>query len=119
MAIKRGNNEGSIYKRKNGLWRAQVTVQGKRITHTSRTKRDAQEWIRKMLDEINNGLLFDSTLINLSEFVEEWLVSIEPSIRFNTFKQYRQVTRQHILPVIGKKRLRDIKPEYIQRLYNT
>ena len=55
MAKKRGNNEGSIYKRSNGSWRALVTVQGKRLTHTSKTKREGQGWIRKMLDEIDNG----------------------------------------------------------------
>ncbi|MCH7662279.1 MAG: site-specific integrase [Chloroflexi bacterium] len=118
MAKKRGNNEGSIYKRKNGSWRALVTVQGQRLTRTFKTKRDGQEWLRKMLDEIDNGLLFESTLITMSEFMEEWLVSIEPAVRFNTFKQYKQVTEQHILPVLGKKRLRDVKPEHIQRLYN-
>jgi integrase len=93
-------------------------VQGQGLTQTFRTKREGQEWIRKMLDEIDNGLLFDSTLITLSKFMKEWLVSIEPAVRFNTFKQYKQVTEQHILPLLGKKRLRDVKPENIQRLYN-
>lgn len=118
MAKKRGNNEGSIYKRKNGSWRALVTVQGQRLTRSFKRKREGQEWIRKLLDEIDNGLLFDSTLITLSEFMDEWLVSTEPAVRFNTFKQYKQVSSQHITPILGTKRLRDIKPEHIQRLYN-
>jgi integrase len=118
MAKKRGNNEGSIYKRKNGTWRALVTIQGQRVTHTAKTKREGQEWIRKTLDEIDNGLLFESTVISLDTFMQDWLVSVEPSLRFNTFKQYKQVTLQHILPVLGKMRLRDVKPEHIQRLYN-
>lgn len=118
MAKKRGNNEGSIYKRKNGSWRALVTVDGKRLTRTFNTKREGQEWIRKMLDEIDSGLVFESTLITLETFINEWLVSIEPSVRFNTFKQYEQVSRQHILPTLGEKRLRDVTPEQIQRLYN-
>jgi integrase len=118
MAKKRGNNEGSIYKRKNGTWRALVTIQGKRITHSAKSKREGQEWIRKMLDEIENGLLFESTEITLDTFMQDWLISIEPSLRFNTFTQYQQVTNQHILPNLGKMRLRDVKPEHIQRLYN-
>jgi hypothetical protein len=32
MARKRGQNEGSIYQRKDGLWTVAVTVQGKRIS---------------------------------------------------------------------------------------
>ena len=118
MAKKRGNNEGSIYKRNNGTWRAMVTVQGRRITHTAKTKGEGQNWIRGMLDEIDNGLTYDNTRVSVETFMEDWLVSIEPSLRYNTFKQYSQITRQHILPVLGKFQLRDLKPEHIQQLYN-
>ena len=118
MAKKRGNNEGSIYKRNNGTWRAMVTVQGRRLTHTSKTKGEGQNWIRGMLEEIDNGLTYDNTQVSLETFMEDWLVSIEPSLRYNTFKQYSQITRQHILPVLGNFQLRDLKPEQIQQLYN-
>jgi len=118
MAKKRGNNEGSIYKRNNGTWRAMVTLQGRRLTYTAKTKRGGQNWIRGMLDEIDNGLTYDSTQVSVERFMEDWLVSIEPSIRYNTFKQYSQITRQHILPTLGKIQLRDLKPERIQQLYN-
>ena len=118
MAKKRGNNEGSIYKRSNGTWRAQVTLQGERLNFTAKTKREAQEWLRKTLDEIDNGLNFESTKTTLTIFMEEWLISIEPALRYNTIKQYQQITRQYILPTLGNYRLRDIKPEHIQRLYN-
>ena len=118
MARKRGNNEGSIYKRKYGSWRALVTIDGKRLGQTFETKRKAQEWLRRMLDEIDYGLTFDSAQITLNEFMEEWLVSIEPTVRFNTHKQYGQITRQHILPVLGKLKLRELKPGQIQQLYN-
>jgi hypothetical protein len=32
MAKKRGNNEGSVFKRKDGRWCAQVSLSGRRIT---------------------------------------------------------------------------------------
>ena len=118
MAKKRGNNEGSIYKRNNGTWRAMVTVQGRRLTYTAKTKGEGQNWVRGMLDEIDNGLTYDNTQVSVEMFMEDWLISIEPSLRYNTFKQYSQVTRQHILPVLGNFQLRDLKPEHIQQLYN-
>lgn len=37
MARKRGQNEGSIYKRKDGLWIVQVTIQNKRISKYFKT----------------------------------------------------------------------------------
>lgn len=118
MAKKRGNNEGSIYRRSNGTWRGQVTLQGKRLTFTAKTKREVQAWIHKTLDEIDNGLNFESTKTTLTTFMKEWLISIEPALRYNTIKQYEQVTQQYILPALGNFPIRDIKPEQIQRLYN-
>ena len=38
MARKRSNNEGSIYKRENGSWRAQVTLDGERLGRTFNPK---------------------------------------------------------------------------------
>jgi len=118
MARKRGNNEGSLYKRNSGSWRAQVIVEGRRLGQSFKTKREAQEWLRQMLDEIDYGLTFNAAQIKLDEFMEEWLVSVEPTLRFNTHKQYCQITRQHILPFLGELKLREIKPGQIQRLYN-
>jgi integrase len=118
MAKKRGNNEGSIYRRKNGSWRAMVTLQGRRLTHTARTKSQCQEWLRQTLEEVENGLTYDSTLVTLACFMDDWLVSVEPSLRSNTSTQYRQIVRMHILPLLGECRLRELKPEHIQQLYN-
>jgi len=118
MAKKRGNNQGSIYRRSNGTWRGQVTLQGKRLTFTAKTKQEVQAWIHRTLDEIGNGLNLEATKTTLATFMKEWLVSIEPALRYNTIQQYEQVTHQYILPVLGEYHVRDIKPEHIQRLYN-
>ena len=32
---KRANNEGSLYQRANGTWRAQVTINGRRLSYTA------------------------------------------------------------------------------------
>jgi hypothetical protein len=42
----RGHNEGSIYKRSNDSWRAQISVNGKRQGKTFKMKSDAQIWLR-------------------------------------------------------------------------
>ena len=50
MTTKRGNKEGTIFKKPNGKWRAQVSISGKRLSHTSDSKAECQNWIRKMLN---------------------------------------------------------------------
>jgi integrase len=118
MAIKRGNYEGSVYKRKNSSWRAQISLQGQRISKTFKTKSEALTWLRNMQDEVDNGLLFENTKLTLEQFMKDWLVSIEQNLRYNSFFQYRQITNQYIIPHLGKQKLRDLKSEHIQKMYN-
>ena len=118
MAKKRGNNEGSIHKRKSGSWRAQITLNGKRLSYTGKTKQDCMRWLRKMQDQIELGLTYENTQITFEEFSREWITSVEPRVRFSTVKQYNQILKQHILPRIGKMKLVHLKPIDIQKLYN-
>lgn len=119
MAKKRGNNEGSVYKRKNGRWRAQISLHGRRIGFSAKNKGDAQSWLRKMQDEVQGGLQYENTQVTLQSFISNWLVSIEPSLRYNTILQYRQIAETHILPVLGQHKLRELRPEHIQQMCNS
>ena len=54
MARKRGNNEGSITKRKDGLWQAAITIgrdpatgKPKRATFYAKTRKDAADKLAK------------------------------------------------------------------------
>ena len=49
MAKKRGNNEGSIHKRPNGTWRAQVSLSGTRLSFTANSRAECQTWIKKTI----------------------------------------------------------------------
>ena len=118
MAKKRGNREGSIHKRSNNTWRAQISLQGRRISTTTKTKAEALVWLRKMQDEVEHGLSFESTQVTLKYFMDEWLVSVEQTLRFSTFTQYKQITYQHIVPYLGNYRMRDLQPSHIQKMYN-
>lgn len=43
---KRANGEGSLSKRDNGSWRAQVIIDGKRTGKTFKLRKEAQDWIK-------------------------------------------------------------------------
>ena len=53
MARKRGQEEGTIYKRKDGLWISQASVQGRRVTKYTKTQREGMDWLR--LDSFPGG----------------------------------------------------------------
>lgn len=118
MARKSGQNEGSVYQRKDGRWVAAVTIQEKRLFKYFKMKKDAKEWLKQTLAQTDAGLSIQGARYTLSEYSYEWLKAISGSLRPNTFSQYVQVFTQHINPSLGKMKLKDIRPEHIQALYN-
>jgi hypothetical protein len=118
MVRKRANNEGSIYKRKNGVWRAQVTLDGERLNFSADTQKECREWLKKTIGQIDNGLTFSGANTTLREFINDWLVSVESILRPNTLYQYKQIVRDHILPALGKFKLKDLRPDHIQKMYD-
>lgn len=118
MAIKRGNNEGSIYKRKNGNWRAQVSVDGKRLSYSAKTRSECQVWIRETLNRVENGLTFDKAQVTVEEFLKNSLASAKSSLRYTTWQQYKQIIRDHILPNLGGTKVVELRPDLIQALYD-
>jgi integrase len=115
---KRANREGTIYKRPNGTWAAQVTVDGKRLTKYAKTQRECRQWLKETLGQIDQGLTAGVAKITLEQYLLRWLETVKSVLRPNTYLQYVQVCRDHIIPKLGKIRLRDLRPDHIQTLYS-
>jgi len=118
MIKKRGNNEGSIFRRKNGSWRAQATLQGCRLSKTFNTRKEAQQWLKETINQIDNGLTYASTQLTLGQFLDSWLISTKSSYRSSTWEQYHRVIQRYINPQLGIIKIHDLRPDQIQGLYN-
>ncbi|MCW5886873.1 MAG: hypothetical protein KIT07_01990 [Anaerolineales bacterium] len=118
MTRKRGNNEGTIYQRPNGKWRAQMTLNGHRLGFTAQTRFEAQEWLRSIGNQVQNGLTIRGAKLTYAEFLEEWLESVKARLTDSTWRTYSQLTRAYIAPALGKIRLRELSPSVIQRSYS-
>ncbi len=118
MARKRGQGEGSINRRKNGLWAAQMTVQGRRVSKYFKTQSECREWLRKIRTQIDDGLTFSGAQTNVSAFLSEWLVLTETSVRPKTIDAYKKIVRLHIDPELGRIKMKDLSPRQIQALYS-
>lgn len=118
MGGKRGNGEGSIHQLPNGKWRAQATIDGRRVGVVSKTNKEAQEQLRKILGDADRGLLPPVEKLTLATHVERWLDDVvKPSVRPRTTKGYRDIARLHILPTLGRMKLAQLQPNHIQALY--
>jgi integrase len=118
MAKRRGNKEGSIYQRSNGKWRAQFSINGGRLSFTSNTQKEAQEWLRSVRNQVDSGLTLEDARMTFEEFLDEWLLSSKPRLTSHTWRTYCQLVRDYIGPSIGDIRLQNLTPRIIQQFYN-
>jgi integrase len=117
---KRGNGEGTIFKRKDGRWCARYTVgtvEGlKRRDAYGETRREVAKKLGEALDESHRGSIHSS--VSLGDFLKGWLAdSVYGSVSPRTFERYEQVVRLHIEPALGRTKLADLSPVQVQRLY--
>ncbi len=118
MAKKRGQNEGSIYKRKDGLWVGQITIGAKREYKYCKTQREVRVWLKMKQSQIDAGVDLGKADTTLSEYLKEWLSTKAMEIRPKTHDQYTGIVNHHINPPIGRFKLKDLRPDQIQVFYN-
>jgi integrase len=119
MAKRRGHNEGSIYDTPDGRHRAQVRLpNGKRPSKVFATKREAQQWIVKMLKAAQDGEVIPSDKITFGYILDRWYSDVVvPTLRPKTIASYESMIRVHIRPELGNIKLANLRPEVIQRFY--
>jgi hypothetical protein len=125
MAGRCGNGEGSVFKRADGRWCAQLSVgkdlNGKpRSIHRYRkTRREASEALHQMREEHRQGRLIVDAKTSLQEYLNNWLKVVQPSLSAKTFSDYERYVTQVIGPLLGKKVLSKLAPLDVQGLYQS
>ena len=122
---KRGNGEGSITRRKDGLYMARYWVEtaaGKKrktIYGKKGEKRQAvADKLAEALGDRSKGLVFEADDVKLGEYLDRWLAdSVRDTVRPTTFERYEQVVRLHICPALGKTKLKNLTPAHVRGLY--
>lgn len=115
---KRTNGEGSLNKRSNGTYLAQVSIEGKRVSKTFRTRKEAQEWITTLAGQVKQGLTYSSSKTTVDELLVEWLAAKKSKSRPATEEQYRRLARLYISPAMGKLKMQEINAARVQKLYS-
>ena len=103
-----GRLRGSAVKRGPGRYQIRVHVGGKRYktrTVDGRTTRELERNWRRFLNELDVGLGSEHGRLSVNAFAEQWLAQIQRTREHATYIRYAGITRRHILPVIGHRRL--------------
>lgn len=115
---KRGNGEGTIYKRADGRWAAAVTVDGgKRKTLYGATRAEVQGKLVRLQREQQLGMPVVDERDTVSTFLTRWLeASVKRTVRPKTYVNYMQYVDNWIKPTLGRERLSKLTPQQIERL---
>jgi integrase len=114
------NGEGGVYRRPNGSWEAKFfadTPDGrrKRISVYVKTEREALDELNKLRDQHRRGIPITTTTWTVADYMAYWLEHIaEPSIRRTTYATYEGDVRLHIIPGIGKRKLKTLQASDIR-----
>ena len=121
---RRTNGEGAVYQTKEGRWRATVDLgweQGKRQRKylSGPTKAAVSRAVREALAQVESGVPL--TRDGAGPTVEEWLWYWHDNIqarrvREATLSAQEVIIRRHLVPSLGRVRLRELTPEQVESL---
>src|SRR5918998_170905 len=122
MAKKRGNGEGSIYRRTDGRWVGQYlvhTAKGPKYRYLyGKTRAVVAEKLTKAMADRDSGLIFDAGKMTLGEYLDRWLaVTVKGTVRTSTYERNEEIVRLHIKPSPGRVGLKKLTPAHVRGLY--
>ena len=124
MAGKRGQNEGSIYKRPDGRWCAQVNlgyVNGKRKRKYlyGDTRAEVAKQMTTILRDVQHGMPVATERLTVGAFLDRWLEdAVKPSVRPSTYADYETTVRLHLKPALARIGLTRLTAQDVQKMMN-
>lgn len=118
MASRRGQGEGTVYKRKDLRWEGRVSLgNGRRRAVYGRTAAEA----RTKLDELRRAIAegreaFDDRR-TVGQLFDAWLAAKRDTVRPKTHESYAGLIRRHARPALGAIRLSALRVAHLEQLY--
>jgi integrase len=123
---RRANGEGSIFRRKDGTWSAELSYRDqygalKRRTVYGRTQADVRAKFREARERIECGAPVKDASMTVAAWLEEWIAtSLAASGRKQATKDlYATLTRTHLVPTVGAIPLGRLRPSDVEALIVT
>ncbi len=118
--------QGYLRQRSPGSWTATVFLgkdaKGKprQAVKTIRgTKQEAQRELARLTADRDRGIDINPEQITMAALSDRWLESKRDNVARSTATGYEALLRVHVLPIIGGRRLRDLKPLHIEEIKST
>lgn len=118
------NGAGSITQRKDGRYMAMAyvtTASGvrKRVFAYAKTWDEAHEKLVELHSMEHNGVPVPDTNATVEQYLRYWLAEeVKPNRRPKTYQGYESVVRTHIIPGLGKKKIRTLRAQEVRAWIN-
>src|SRR5215210_3290481 len=124
MAKRSGNNEGSISRRKDGRWMGRYTVHSaegpKQRAVYGKTRAEVAEKLTKAMADRDGGIVYEAGKLTTGEYLDRWLADcVRDTVRQRTYERYEQLVRVHIVPALGRMKLKNLTPAHVRGLYRS
>lgn len=111
-----------ITKRKDGRYMARYTVQTpdgpKRRAIYGDRYRDVEKKLNEARGDAARGLVYDAGAMTVREYLERWLSdSVRDTVRRRTYERYESLVRLHLIPSLGRVKLKSLTPAHVRGLY--
>ena len=122
---RRPRGSGSMRETAPGKWRLGVSAGfddgGNRLQHyktiRAKTKADAEKALRKLIAEVEAGLVGKGDDPLLRDYLGSWLEERVTRVEASTLRRYKRDIDRFINPTLGSMRLSAIRPKHLDQAY--
>lgn len=121
--MKRSHGDGGLDRRGDDVYRLRYRVKGKRFTKTFHgTLGEARKALRALVRSGETGEHVDPDKITVRDWIDQWLEAGAPGrkqvrVSERTLERYSQLMNTHVKPAFGDRRLQQLQPLEIEKLY--
>ena len=104
--------------RKDGRYMWRCKYEGKQYSGYEKTAKEAEKALRNKKYELEHGIYAKATRLNMDTWFETWISTYRTNCKPTTIEIYRKTYKRYISSEFGKKQLKALKPEQIQKFLN-
>lgn len=106
--------------RADGYYMGRFTYYGERHTLYDKDIKNLKKKLDDLRYELEHGLYAKESIITVNDWFHTWIDEYKkPTVKHGTVGVYEDTYDSYIKQPFGKKKLKDLRPEQIQNLYNT
>jgi hypothetical protein len=110
--VKRKNKDGSV------TWRGAFWgTDGKRYWVSAKSKIECEENLRTAITDASRAMMPPPANLSVEAWLTEWLEGIRGEVSRATYDGYKRDINHHVIPALGRRKLKDLNATDIRRLY--